>query len=115
MTFVVEMLNPTEEHSGYFLNTVRDALTLIDRVGSKRLRLLFDIYHVQLGEGNIIRKLREHTGYIGQIDFADAPGRHEPGTGENQLQRTCLKPPTISATGIPATRRRSTTRRTPRS
>jgi hydroxypyruvate isomerase len=82
MTAVVEMLNSTQEHPGYFLDTVRDALTLIDRVGSPRVRLLFDIYHVQLGEGNIIRKLGEHVGYIGQIHFADVPGRHEPGSGE---------------------------------
>ena len=82
MTAVVEMLNSTQEHPGYFLDTVRDALALIDGVGSPRVRLLFDIYHVQLGEGNIIRKLREHIGHIGQIHFADVPGRHEPGTGE---------------------------------
>jgi hydroxypyruvate isomerase len=82
MMLVVEMLNSTQEHPGYFLDTVRDSLALIDRVGSNRVRLLFDIYHVQLGEGNIIRKLREHIRYIGQIHFADAPGRHEPGTGE---------------------------------
>ena len=82
ITVVVEMLNSTEEHPGYFLDTVRDALLLIDRVGSPRVRLLFDIYHVQLGEGNIIRKLRDHASYIGQIHFADVPGRHEPGTGE---------------------------------
>ncbi|MEK7753621.1 MAG: TIM barrel protein [Acidobacteriota bacterium] len=82
MTAVVEMLNSTQEHPGYFLDTVPDALALIDRVGSPRVRLLFDIYHVQLGEGNIIRKLREHIGHIGQIHFADVPGRHQPGTGE---------------------------------
>ncbi len=82
MTAVVEMLNSTQEHPGYFLDTVPDALALIDGVGSTRVRLLFDIYHVQLGEGNIIRKLREHVGHIGQIHFADVPGRHEPGTGE---------------------------------
>jgi hydroxypyruvate isomerase len=82
MTAVVEMLNSAQEHPGYFLDTVRDALTLIDRVGSPHVRLLFDTYHVQLGEGNLIRKLREHIGYIGQIHFADVPGRHEPGTGE---------------------------------
>jgi len=82
MTIVVEMLNSSEEHPGYFLDSVQQAVQLIDRVASPRVRLLFDIYHVQLGEGNIIRKLREHIGRIGQIHFADAPGRHEPGTGE---------------------------------
>jgi hydroxypyruvate isomerase len=82
MTAVVEMLNSSEEHPGYFLDNTRDALDLVERVGSPRVKLLFDIYHVQLGEGNIIRKLREHIDLIGQIHFADAPGRHEPGTGE---------------------------------
>jgi hydroxypyruvate isomerase len=82
MTAVIEMLNSTEEHPGYFLDTTRDALELVERVGNPRVKLLFDIYHVQLAEGNIIRKLREHIGHIGQIHFADAPGRHEPGTGE---------------------------------
>jgi len=82
MTAVVEMLNSTQEHPGYFLDTVADGLALIDGVGSPRVRLLFDIYHVQLAEGNIIRKLREHIGHIGQIHFADVPGRHQPGTGE---------------------------------
>lgn len=82
MTAVVEMLNSSQEHPGYFLDSTRQAVELIERVGSRRVKLLFDIYHVQLGEGNIIRKLREHIGAIGQIHFADAPGRHEPGTGE---------------------------------
>jgi hydroxypyruvate isomerase len=82
MTAVVEMLNSSQEHPGYFLDTTRDALELIDRVGSPRVKLLFDIYHVQLGEGNVTRKIREHIGQIGQIHFADVPGRHEPGTGE---------------------------------
>jgi hydroxypyruvate isomerase len=81
-TAVVEMLNSTEEHPGYFLDNTRDALDLIARVGSPHVKLLFDIYHVQLAEGNIIRKLREHIESIGQIHFADVPGRHEPGTGE---------------------------------
>ena len=82
MTAVVEMLNSSEEHPGYFLDSTRQALDLIERVGSPRVKLLFDIYHVQLGEGNIIRKLRQYIDAIGQIHFADAPGRHEPGTGE---------------------------------
>jgi hydroxypyruvate isomerase len=82
MTAVVEMLNSTEEHPGYFLDTVKDALRLIDGVGSPHVRMLFDIYHVQLGEGNVIKKLRNHIDYIGQIHFADVPGRHQPGTGE---------------------------------
>jgi hydroxypyruvate isomerase len=51
-------------------------------VGSPRVRLLFDIYHVQIEEGNVISLLRQCAGEIGYVHVADVPGRHEPGTGE---------------------------------
>jgi hydroxypyruvate isomerase len=82
MTAVVEMLNHTSDHPGYFLNYLRDGVELIDRVASDNVKLLFDIYHVQVLEGNLIERLRQNIEYIGQIHFADVPGRHEPGTGE---------------------------------
>jgi hydroxypyruvate isomerase len=61
---------------------VSDAVELIRRVGNPHVRVLFDIYHVQVAEGNVIERLRANVEYIGQIHFADVPGRHEPGTGE---------------------------------
>ncbi len=82
MTAVVELLNNTVDHPGYFLNYVRDGIEMIERVGSPRVKLLFDIYHVQIMEGNLIQRIREAIDYIGQLHFADVPGRHEPGTGE---------------------------------
>jgi hydroxypyruvate isomerase len=82
MTAVVEMLNHTVDHPGYFLNYVKDGVELIDRVASQNVKLLFDLYHVQVLEGNIIERLRRNIESIGQIHFADVPGRHEPGTGE---------------------------------
>jgi hydroxypyruvate isomerase len=81
MTAVVELLN-TVDHPGYFLNCVRDGVELIERVGFPHVKLLFDIYHVQVMEGNVIERLRRNIEHIGQIHFADVPGRHEPGTGE---------------------------------
>ena len=82
MTAVVELLNTTVDHPGYFLSTVHDAVHLIERVGSPHVKVLLDIYHVQITEGNLIQRIRDHIGHIGQLHFADVPGRHEPGTGE---------------------------------
>lgn len=82
MTAVVEFLNTEVDHPGYFLDRVAGAVELIRRVDSPHVRVLFDIYHVQIAEGNVIERLRTNIDHIGQIHFADVPGRHEPGTGE---------------------------------
>ncbi|NWG13605.1 MAG: TIM barrel protein [Acidobacteria bacterium] len=82
MTAVVEVLNTYVDHAGYFLYYVRDGAALVDRVGSPNVRILFDLYHTQIMEGNLIEKIRMFIGYVGHFHFADVPGRHEPGTGE---------------------------------
>ncbi|HEX4230871.1 MAG TPA: TIM barrel protein [Bryobacteraceae bacterium] len=82
MTAIVELLNSNVDHPGYFLNTVEDGMEMIRRVGSANVKLLFDIYHVQVMQGNITERIRDSYSYTGQYHFADVPGRHEPGTGE---------------------------------
>ena len=82
MTAVVEVLNTYVDHAGYFLYYVRDGAELVDRVGSPNVKILFDIYHVQIMEGNLINNLRENIDRIGHFHVGDVPGRHEPGTGE---------------------------------
>jgi len=82
ITAVVEVLNTYTDHAGYFLYYVRDAAELIDRVGSPNVKILFDIYHVQIMEGNLINNIRTHIDRIGHFHIGDVPGRHEPGTGE---------------------------------
>ena len=82
LTAVVEILNTYVDHAGYFLYYVRDGVELVDRVGSPNVKLLFDIYHVQIMEGNLISNIRAHIGRIGHFHVGDVPGRHEPGTGE---------------------------------
>lgn len=79
---VVELLNSVVDHPGYFLNTVEDGVEMVRRVGSPRVKLLFDIYHVQVMQGNVIQRIRDSFDFVGQYHFADVPGRHEPGTGE---------------------------------
>jgi hydroxypyruvate isomerase len=82
VSFNLEHLNTKVDHARYPLPHVEDAACLVEEVGSPRLRLLMDIYHAQVEEGNIVDTIRKHVRQIGHIHMADAPGRHEPGTGE---------------------------------
>jgi hydroxypyruvate isomerase len=82
VTAIIEILNTYVNHAGYFLYYVRDGAELVDRVGSPNVKLLFDIYHVQIMEGNLIENIRMNIDRIGHFHVGDVPGRHEPGTGE---------------------------------
>jgi hydroxypyruvate isomerase len=82
ITAVVEMLNTYVDHPGSFLYHVRDGAELVDLVGSPNVKLLFDIYHMQIMEGNLIDNIRSNIDRIDHFHIADVPGRHEPGTGE---------------------------------
>jgi hydroxypyruvate isomerase len=82
MTAIVELLNSNVDHPGYFLNTVEDGVEIVQRTGSEHVKLLFDLYHVQVMQGNLIQRVRDSFQEVGQYHFADVPGRHEPGTGE---------------------------------
>ena len=82
VTICVEPLNKLVDHKGYFLNTSKDGFDLIRSVDSPAVRLLFDVYHQQITEGNVIRNLTDNLDLIGHIHIADNPGRNEPGTGE---------------------------------
>lgn len=78
---VVEPLNIVTDHIGNFLTSMQQAAELIDAVGSPKVKVLYDIYHMYLNEGKICETLTKYVKEIGHIHFADAPGRHEPGTG----------------------------------
>ncbi|MDX3907427.1 MAG: TIM barrel protein [Pigmentiphaga sp.] len=78
---VIEAINSVDR-PGYLIDRTQAALAAIDRAGHPNLRLQYDIYHMQVMEGDLIRTLRTHCARIGHIQFADNPGRHEPGTGE---------------------------------
>ncbi len=78
----LEPLNTKTDHPGYGLSRIGDAVRLIEQVGSPRIKILFDIYHQQVEEGNTIQLIRDYHPYIGYVHVADVPGRHEPGTGE---------------------------------
>ncbi len=82
VTAVVEPLNVLVDHRGYFLATSAEGLEIVDEVDSPNVRLLFDIYHQQITEGNVTQNLTTHIDRIGHVHAADVPGRHEPGSGE---------------------------------
>jgi hydroxypyruvate isomerase len=67
---------------GYFLRTQEQAASIIEVVGSDRVGLQFDIYHCQIAQGDVIRRLQAAFPLIAHMQIADVPGRHEPGTGE---------------------------------
>lgn len=84
VTLVVEPLNTRVDHKGYFLARSDEAFDILRAVDSPRVKLLFDIYHQQITEGNLIANLTASVGRIGHIHVAAVPGRHEL-TGENEI------------------------------
>jgi hydroxypyruvate isomerase len=78
----LEPLNITTDHVGNFLATTRMAAEMTRLIGSPRLRVLYDAYHMQINEGSLCDHIRAYADQIGHVHVADVPGRHEPGTGE---------------------------------
>ncbi|MDO4314693.1 MAG: TIM barrel protein [Oscillospiraceae bacterium] len=78
----LEPLNITTDHVGNYLQTTRMAAEMTRLIGSPKLKVLYDAYHMQLNEGSLCDNIRAYGDQFGHIHVADAPGRHEPGTGE---------------------------------
>jgi hydroxypyruvate isomerase len=78
---LVEGIN-TRDMPGYYLTTSRQAFELMDEVGAQNLHYLYDVYHMQIMEGDLAPTLEARLPRIGHVQIADTPGRHEPGTGE---------------------------------
>ncbi len=79
---VLEPLNLLVDHMGYYLSTSVQGFQILRQVDSPNVKLLYDIYHQQITEGNLIQTIRDNVGSIGHFHLADVPGRHEPGSGE---------------------------------
>ncbi len=82
VVFMLENLNLPVDHPGVPFALARDTLTLVSSIDRPGLRLNLDLYHAQIGEGNLIELCRASLPWIGEIQVADVPGRKEPGTGE---------------------------------
>jgi hydroxypyruvate isomerase len=77
VTLCLEALNTLVNHPGYFLNSSRVGFEILEAVDSPRVKLLFDIYHMQIMEGNIIANVTGNIARIGHFHAAGVPGRHE--------------------------------------
>lgn len=82
VTFCLENLNTIVDHPGVPLARAKDTLALVEGVGHPNVKMMLDLYHAQIGEGNLIDLVRRCGDAIGEIQVADVPGRCEPGTGE---------------------------------
>ncbi|HZB51904.1 MAG TPA: TIM barrel protein [Mycobacteriales bacterium] len=82
VTFCLENLNTAVDHPGVPLARAKDTLAMVEAVGSPHIRMMLDLYHAQIGEGNLIALIERAGPAIGEVQVADVPGRCEPGTGE---------------------------------
>jgi hydroxypyruvate isomerase len=100
VTICMELLNSKVNHKDYMCDKTPWGVELVKRVGSERFKLLYDIYHMQIMEGDVIRTIRENHPYIGHYHTAGNPGRNE---FEPQDQQELYYPPimrAIKATGF---------------
>ena len=82
ITLCLEPLNVLVNHKGYYLYSSAEGFRIVEEVGSPSVGLLYDIYHQQITEGNLIATITANIEKITHFHVADVPGRHEPGSGE---------------------------------
>jgi hydroxypyruvate isomerase len=78
---LLENIDP-EENPNYFLTSVARGFEIVKAVAHSQVQFLYDFFHEQIAEGNLIEKLEKNIEHVGLVHIADVPGRHEPGTGE---------------------------------
>jgi len=77
VTVCVELLNSKVDHQGYQGDHTAFGAAVMQQVGSPRVKLLYDIYHMQIMEGDVIRTIRTNSAYLGHFHTGGVPGRHE--------------------------------------
>ena len=98
----LENLNTAVDHPGVPFARAADTLALVEAVDRPGLRMNLDLYHAQIGEGNLIELLRRARPLIGEVQVADVPGRCEPGTGEINYPAVARRPRRTWATAAPS-------------
>ena len=98
VTVILEMLNSKVDHAGYAADSTRYGVAVVSAVDSPRVRLLYDIYHMQVMEGDVIRTIRDNHQWIAHFHTAGNPGRHELDAGQ-ELQYPAIMH-AIAATGF---------------
>jgi hydroxypyruvate isomerase len=87
VTLILEPMNGRVDHPGHCLYGSPDAIRICAAVGSTHVKLNWDLYHMQISEGDLCGRLREGFEHVGYLQLADHPGRNEPGTGEIHYPR----------------------------
>lgn len=82
MTLVFEPLNDIKDHIGYYLTRSDEAFEIARETGSEHVKVLYDVYHQQVSEGNLISAIRANAQWIGHVHIAGVPERNEPLEGE---------------------------------
>lgn len=95
VTVVLEPLNPIVDHKGAWLTRAAEAWDLVQEAASPNIKMLFDLYHQQMTEGNLIANFTQYAAAVGHVHTAGVPGRHELVGGEldyraifNAIKRT---------------------------
>ena len=100
VVFCLENLNLYVDHMGVPFGKAEDTLTLVSTLDRPGVRMMLDLYHAQIGEGNLIELCAKAGAYIGEIQVADVPGRMEPGTGEVNWHAVALALEAQGYTGV---------------
>jgi hydroxypyruvate isomerase len=98
VTLVMELLNSKKDHKDYQCDHTAWGVELAKRLGSENFKLLYDIYHMQVDEGNVISNIRQHHQYIAHYHTAGVPGRNEIGDNQELYYPAIMK--AILATGF---------------
>jgi hydroxypyruvate isomerase len=88
MTVLIEPINHRDK-PGYFLHTIEQAASIIDQVGRRNVKIMFDFYHTQIMQGDLTRRLKDHLDLIGHVQIAAVPSRAEPDEGEIDYRYIC--------------------------
>ena len=102
VVFVLENLNTALDHPGTPFGRAADTLALVAAVDSPHLRMNLDLYHAQIGEGDLATLVRRAAPYVGEVQVADVPGRCEPMTGEVRWNFVAAVLDEVGYTGVVA-------------
>jgi hydroxypyruvate isomerase len=80
-TLLIEPLNPVDR-PGYLMSRQAEARAVVDALGLPNVKIMYDLYHAQMSGEDLVENLRLNWAILGHVQIADAPGRHEPGTGQ---------------------------------
>jgi hydroxypyruvate isomerase len=100
--FTLENLNTAVDHPRTPFARAADTIALVEAVGSPYVRLNLDLYHAQIGEGNLVQLVERALPLVGEIQVADVPGRCEPGTGEIHYPAVAAALDRLGYTGVVA-------------